>query len=161
MEFWQCSSMAPKIIYTVCLPRPVSVNAAYSTRKTGAAPAAAANKKPKFGRVKSKAYVDWMAHAKKALLAQRRPDKPISCPVEMVLNLPATKARADAANFEKVASDFLVKAGVLLDDFLIRRNTQQWVNGLPYAIIEFYEYDGPTVSEYVLAHIKKPWEGLA
>lgn len=153
--------MAQKIIFSVCLPRPVSVNAAYSTRKTGAAPAAAANKKPRFGRVKSKAYVAWIKAARQALLAQRRPAKAIDYPVEMVLNLPTTNARADAANFEKVAADFLVKAGFLLDDFLIRRNTQQWVAGLKYAVVEFYEYEGPTVSESVLAHIKKPWAGLA
>ncbi len=153
--------MAQQKILLLCLPRPVSVNAAYVNRREGPSAPKLANGKPKWGRKKSVAYLEWQAHAKQALLGQRRPEKPINVPMEMVLNLPLGSKLADASNFEKVTADFLKKAQVILDDSLIRRNTQQWVAGLKYAVVELYAYDGPTVSEDVIRHIQQPWEGLA
>lgn len=153
--------MAQQKIITLCLPRPISVNAAYVNRPKGPSAPTLANGKPKWGRKKSVEYLEWQQHAKAALLGQRRPPQPITVPMEMVLNLPLGSLRADASNFEKVTADFLKKAGVILDDCLIRRNTQQWVQGLKYAVVELYEYDGPTVTDEVIQHIQNPWKGLA
>ena len=96
------------------LPFPPSVNALYAhDRKTNR-------------RFIAKRYAAWKGEAGFALAQQKPlPRFPGKIYVTMRFGRP-DRRRRDVANFEKAVSDLLVSAGVIVDDCLIERNSQEW-----------------------------------
>lgn len=72
---------------------------------------------PKIGRVKSKAYRDWIAEAGWMLKSQRPGS--VSGPYAMVIRLPET-VRGDIGNREKAISDLMVAHRITPDDRFCR-----------------------------------------
>lgn len=78
------------------------------------------------GRFPSKAYKAWQGEADRALMTQQ-PLPSFAGPVAVVMSIGRPdKRRRDLANYEKAATDQIVKAGVLTDDSLIEKITLQW-----------------------------------
>lgn len=98
---------------TIYLPFPPTVNGLYNG---------------KVRRFKSNKYKDWIESATKKILKQDYAFFTKECEVVMSFVKPDNRKR-DVANLEKAVGDFLVFAGVLADDSLIVKNTQQWVKG--------------------------------
>lgn len=93
------------------LPRPPSVNSAYVNL-------------PKGGRAKSKSYIKWLNASKAELWSQKL--KFFDGNIVVIYEIPRTRKIMDCANYEKLASDFLVKTGIIKDDSLIDINIQTW-----------------------------------
>ena len=77
------------------------------------------------GRRKAKKYKDWELLAENAINSQKIIK--FNQPVAIIHNLykPDFRVR-DCANYEKATTDFLVNAGVLVDDVQVRLNVQLW-----------------------------------
>lgn len=105
-----------KLIHSFTLPRPPTVNSMYDQRKSGK-------------RVKSKAYLEWLRHAKPVLhnqMIEKRIFQAIDCPISVLITIePNTRHKQDAANYEKAVSDLMVHMGVIADDSLIQTNMQR------------------------------------
>jgi Holliday junction resolvase RusA-like endonuclease len=92
--------------YRFELPVPPTGNHNYSTSNTGA-------------RFKSKKHVVWQ---KSAMLMIKKIPNPMTGSIEAIYTFHfATSHRRDLANFEKLLTDTLVKAGIIKDDSLIDR----------------------------------------
>ena len=100
------------------IPYPPTVNGLYNNNGKGK------------GRRRSDDYNDWIKEALAMLKIQVKNLRPITCPCEIVISaVKPDNRRRDVANIEKATTDLMVKAGVLEDDDLIQRNTQEWVKG--------------------------------
>lgn len=100
--------------FTIVLPTPPSVNAAWINIKNG--------------RAKSQKYKDWLRTAKAMYMAVAKGEQlepPYLCIYEInkVNNI-----KRDCANYEKCLSDFFVSAGLMKDDSLIECNVQCWLH---------------------------------
>ena len=84
------------------LPIPVSVNAAYTNV-------------PGVGRVKTRAYKQWLKQADLHLMIQKRALRPVSGPLRITVWLPE-EMRGDVSNRTKLPEDFLVSRKVTPDD---------------------------------------------
>lgn len=102
--------MSELVLY---LSSPPSINRAY------------ANGGKARGRIKTKEAYDWIDIASSELAIQKR--WTIEPPYEVVYSYRKKgNYRADAFNFEKLLSDFLVKCNIMKDDCLIDRGTVEW-----------------------------------
>ena len=100
------------------IPYPPTVNTLFQNNGNGK------------GRRRSDKYNDWIEEALAALKSQVKNLRPINYPCEIVISaVKPDNKRRDVANIEKATTDLMVKAGVLEDDDLIQRNTQEWVKG--------------------------------
>ena len=95
------------------LPRPPSVNNAYE-RKEG------------FTMHKAPHHKEWIRHARLELWGQNW--RPFTGPLAVLYEFPKVNQIEDVANFEKAASDFLVRTSIIKDDSLIWFNAQTWGN---------------------------------
>lgn len=93
------------------LSRPPSVNTGYE-RKDG------------MEMHKTQYHKEWIRQARLEMWGQQYPF--FETPVAVVYEFPKKFAVEDCANFEKAASDFLVRQRVLRDDSLIWFNAQTW-----------------------------------
>lgn len=84
------------------LPLPPSVNAAYANVRF-------------VGRVKTKAYRQWLKAADGYFATQKRRIIPISGPCRVKIRLP-TNMRGDISNRIKLAEDYLVSRNLTSDD---------------------------------------------
>lgn len=75
---------------------------------------------------KTQLHKDWIRQSRLEMWGQNY--ELFSTPVAIVYEMPKKFAVEDVANFEKAASDFLVRQGVLKDDSLIWFNAQVWGN---------------------------------
>jgi len=81
-------------------------------------------------RFKSAHYEDWIVAAGNKARRQVKDFKGIDRECEIVISLvKPDKRKRDVANLEKAVTDFLVSFGILQDDCLITRNTQEWATG--------------------------------
>lgn len=103
---------------TFDLAVPPSTNAAYTNV-------------PGVGRVKTKAYREWIRGELKVLIAQRA--QPVTTPVSIEIFLPLG-VRGDASNRIKATEDILVRAGVIPDD------DKKYVRSVS---VSFHEDDSP------------------
>ena len=79
------------------------------------------------GRFPSKRYIEWQTEAMR-VLDKQRPLPFFGVPVAVTLSFGRPdKRKRDLANLEKAPVDLMVKADVILDDFLIERLTLKWV----------------------------------
>lgn len=109
------------------LPRPPSVNQLY----VNASSRSRASHKG-MGRMKSKAYKEWISEARVHLKRQKFHTFTGRVSVEYLLRVRDNR-KCDCANFEKASSDFLTMMGILRDDSQIRDNRQKWMDeGCPW-----------------------------
>lgn len=88
------------------------------------------NNVKRVGRVKSVEYKRWEHLAMSEMHGQKIVHFDMPVVVVHCLQVP-DKRKRDCANYEKAASDFFVKIGVLKDDSLIRINAQLWLDWEP------------------------------
>lgn len=113
------------------LPMPPSVNQAYSNA-------------PGVGRVKSRQYKQWRLQSKTSLIGKKLPVFETTVGIKYDMFVPDNRIR-DCANYEKLATDFLVSMGIIKDDYLVRLNIQQWMDWEPKAkkiIANIYSLSG-------------------
>ena len=84
---------------------------------------------PGVGRVKGKKYVAWISAAKQWLMTQKRPQDPITYRVNLDIQVPRPKVRADISNRIKPVEDMLMRGGILKDDSQVQRVTASWFDG--------------------------------
>ena len=108
---------------TLFVPMPPSVNKMYAN----AGIVTVRGKSRSRGRVKTKEYHAWIAHAQAVMYGQpyKYYDQPIAVRYSMEVK---DKRIRDCANYEKALSDFLTRARIIKDDCLIRENVQCWAD---------------------------------
>lgn len=111
------------------LPYPPSVNGLHN------------NGGKKFGRSRTKEYEAWRKFAGWKIKEQKVGKVPGR--VEVVISVVAPdKRKRDVANLEKAVSDVLVTMGIIEDDSLIFRNTQQWATGKGECLVVVSSFTG-------------------
>jgi crossover junction endodeoxyribonuclease RusA len=96
------------------LPMPPSANALY------------ANGGDDGGRIKTKAYDDWLSEAGWRVQEQHPARIAGRYCIEIQIPRPHNQSRLDLGNREKAISDLLVRQRIVADDHLAERITQSW-----------------------------------
>lgn len=110
------------------LPFPPSVNQAYRN---------VAGR----GRVKSRAYINWIKDADIALYGQNKNERiggPFVC--EIIAKEP-DRRRRDVDNIIKVVLDYIVAAGLVDDDSRCRRISSEWGGKEPGIKVRIFSYN--------------------
>lgn len=85
-------------------------------------------------RFKSVAYKSW--ELKAASVASKAPKSPNAFVLEAWYYIGRPdKRKRDLANYEKAVTDFLVKWGVMEDDYLIHKLVMQWDDSVPKGMV--------------------------
>jgi Holliday junction resolvase RusA-like endonuclease len=102
---------------TLCLPVPPSSNAMYANARRG--------------RVKTEAYLDWIAEADAYYLQQKRSIEPLRGDYRLTIRLPAN-TKGDLDNRIKAVSDYLVSREITSDD----KHCQQFIIGRDHDVTD-------------------------